>query len=189
MTPIVLSPPASEPVTLAQARAFLKLDDTSEDELLGSLITAARLMVEAASGRILLDQSWRLVFDRWPADGAIRLPLSPVSAISAARVYDVLGVAQPVVEGSLVLDAACDPPVMRIVGELPELGRQRGAIEIDLVAGFGPQPDAVPAPLRQGVLRLAARWFEQRGDVASRDAEALPKDIALLIAPYRRARL
>lgn len=189
MTPIVLSPPASEPVTLAQARAFLKLDDTSEDELLGSLITAARLMVEAASGRILIDQSWRLVFDRWPADGAIRLPLSPVSAISAARVYDVLGVAQPVAEGSLVLDAACDPPVMRTVGELPEIGRQRGAIEIDLVAGFGQQPDGVPAPLRQAVLRLAARWFEQRGDVASRDAEALPKDIALLIAPYRRARL
>lgn len=189
MTPIVLSPPAAEPVTLAQARAFLKLDDTAEDELLGSLITAARLMVEARSGRILVDQSWRLVLDRWPAGGEIRLPLSPVSAVSAARVYDVQGSAQAVAEGVLALDAASDPPVLRIAGEVPEIGRERGAVEIDLVAGFGPQPDAVPALLRQAVLRLAARWFEQRGDVASRDAEALPKEIAVLVAPFRRARL
>jgi uncharacterized phiE125 gp8 family phage protein len=189
MTPIVLSPPAAEPVTLAQARAFLKLDETAEDELLGSLITAARLVVEARSGRILVDQSWRLVLDRWPAGGAIRLPLSPVSAIIAARVYDLLGSPQPVAEGSLALDGAGDPPMLRIVGEVPEIGRERAAIEIDLVAGHGPQPDAVPAPLRQAVLRLAARWFEQRGDVAARDAEALPREIAALVAPFRRARL
>lgn len=189
MTPLALTPPAQEPVSLTEARMFLRLDQTAEDDLLGTLITAARLMVEAASGRLLVDQTWRIVIDRWPESGEIRLPLSPVGAITAARVYDLLGVAQPVAPDALRLDKAADPPVVRIVAEVPEIGRARGAIEIDVVAGFGATAAAVPVLLRQAVLRLAARWFERRGDVVGRDAEALPPEIMALIAPFRRARL
>lgn len=72
---------------------------------------------------------------------------------------------------------------------MPEIGRTHGAIEIDIAVGFGATAAAVPAPLRQAVLRLAARWFEQRGDVAGRDAQALPVAIAALVAPFRRGRL
>lgn len=189
MTPLALTPPAQEPVSLSEARTFLRLDQAEEDDLLGTLITAARLMVEAASGRLLVDQTWRIVIDRWPDGGEIRLPLSPVGAITAARVYDALGVAQPVSPAALQLDTAADPPVVRIVAEVPEIGRSRGAIEIDVVAGFGATAVAVPVLLRQAVLRLAARWFERRGDVVGRDAEALPPEIMALIAPFRRARL
>lgn len=57
MTPLALTPPAEEPLSLAEARAFLRLDETAEDNLLATLITAARLMVEAASGRLLVDQT------------------------------------------------------------------------------------------------------------------------------------
>lgn len=189
MTPLALTPPVQEPVSLSEARTFLRLDQAEEDDLLGTLITAARLMVEAASGRLLVDQTWRIVIDRWPDGGEIRLPLSPVGAITAARVYDALGVAQPVSPAALQLDTAADPPVVRIVAEVPEIGRSRGAIEIDVVAGFGATAVAVPVLLRQAVLRLAARWFERRGDVVGRDAEALPPEIMALIAPFRRARL
>jgi uncharacterized phiE125 gp8 family phage protein len=189
MTPIALTSPVSEPVSLAEAKLFLRLDAADEDELITTLITAARLMIEAASGRMLIDQTWRIVLDRWPEGGEIRLPLAPVSAIAAARVYDVLGSAQPVTEAALALDIRSNPPVIRIVGEVPEIGRERGAIEIDVVAGYGATAVAVPAPLRQAVLRLTTRWFEQRGDVVGRDAAALPGEILALVAPYRRARL
>lgn len=189
MTPLALEPPVAEPVSLAEARLFLRLDQTEEDDLLATLITAARLMVEAVSGRCLIDQRWRIVLDRWPVGGEIRLPLSPVGAIEAARVYDLLGVAQAVAGTALALDTLADPPLIRIVGEVPEIGRAHGAIEIDITAGYGTSADAVPAPLRQAVLCLAARWFEQRGDVASRDAQGLPPEIMALVAPYRRARL
>lgn len=189
MTPLALTPPALEPVSLAEAKLFLRLDQAEEDDLLGTLITAARLMIEAASGRMLIEQGWRIVIDRWPERGEIRLPLSPVSAIVAARVYDALGVAQAVASGALELDMVADPPVIRVRGDVPEIGRMRGAIEIDIVAGYGAAASAVPALLRQAVLRLAARWFEQRGDVVGRDAEALPVEIMALVAPFRRARL
>lgn len=97
--------------------------------------------------------------------------------------------AQAVANASLTVDKAADPPVIRLTGEVPEIGRTHGAIEIDIAVGFGATAAAVPAPLRQAVLRLAARWFEQRGDVAGRDAQALPVAIAALVAPFRRGRL
>jgi uncharacterized phiE125 gp8 family phage protein len=189
MTPLAISPPAIEPVSLVQARDFLRLDATDEDELLGMLVTASRLMVEAASGRMLIDQSWRLVLDRWPVGGELRLPLSPVQRIIAARVYDAAGNAQIVAASSLVLIKGMDPPVIAVSGSVPIPGREREAVEIDVVAGFGATPDLVPSPLRQAVLRLACRWFEQRGDVASRDAAQLPAEIAALLAPFRRLKL
>lgn len=189
MTPIALAPPAIEPVALAEARDFLRLLTGDEDELLGTLITAARLMVEAASGRVLIDQSWRLVLDCWPVGGELRLPLSPVGSIVAARVYDAGGSPQTVAASSLALIGATDPPSIVIHGPVPPPGRGRAAIEIDVVAGFGATRDLVPAPLRQAVMRLACRWFEHRGDVVGRDAAALPAEVAALVAPFRRLKL
>ena len=144
-------------------------------------------MVEATAGRMLVEQGWRIVLDAWPASGEIRLPISPVRSVAGARVYDEQGLAQAVNADALALEGS-DPPVIRLVGALPPPGRSRSAIEIDLVAGYGGEPSAVPAPLRQAILRLVARWFEDREDVVARDAERLPRGIAALIAPYRRAR-
>jgi uncharacterized phiE125 gp8 family phage protein len=189
MTPLALTPPAIEPVSLSEAKDFLRILADDEDELLGTLITAARLMVEAASGRMLIEQSWRIVLDAWPRGGEIRLPLSPVRSIAAARVHDGEGAVEAVAPAALALVAGSDPPLIAVSGPVPAPGRPRAPIEIDLVAGFGATRDTVPAPLRQAVLRLACRWFEHRGDVVSRDAARLPAEIAALVAPYRRARL
>lgn len=189
MTPLALTPPAAEPVSLSEARIYLRLDQADEDTLLATLITAARLMIEAVSGRMLIDQSWRIVLDRWPDGGEIRLPLSPVRTLSAARVYDAVGAAQAVDGAALQLDVTADPPVVRVTGVVPTVGRSRAAIEIDVVAGYGGSAASVPALLRQAVLLLAARWFEQRGDIAGRDAAVLPPEIMALVAPFRRARL
>lgn len=80
MTPLALTPPAIEPVSLSEAKDFLRIIANDEDELLGTLITAARLMIEAAAGRLLIEQSWRIVLDAWP-QGEIGLPLSPVRSL------------------------------------------------------------------------------------------------------------
>ncbi|MGX1787237.1 head-tail connector protein [Bosea sp. NPDC055332] len=189
MTPLALTPPAIEPVSLSEAKDFLRIIADDEDELLGTLITAARLMIEAASGRLLIEQGWRIVLDAWPQSGEIRLPLSPMRSLTAARVHPAVGAAETIVPSSLTLVEGSDPPLIRVTGPVPSPGRAHAAVEVDLVAGFGATRDTVPAPLRQAVLRLACRWFEHRGDVVSRDALRLPAEIAALVAPFRRVRL
>ncbi len=189
MNLMLTSPPALEPMSLAEAKLYLKLDSNDEDDLVRSLITAARLMIEAASGRLLINQTWRLLLDHWPMSGAFRLPLVPVSLVSAARVFNAAGVPTAVAGNALTLETGADPPMIWIEAAIPAPGKVRLGIEIDVIAGYGATASSVPEPFRQAILMLVARWFEHRGDIIAQPDARLPQDVLALISPFRRARL
>ena len=72
MSAILLNAPASEPVSLAEAKLFLRVEHDDDDDLIAALIAAARVQVEAQTRRALITQTWRLVRDVWPAGGCCR---------------------------------------------------------------------------------------------------------------------
>jgi uncharacterized phiE125 gp8 family phage protein len=189
MIPLLITPPATEPVTLAEAKTFLRVDTSDEDQLILSFLAAARLMVEAQARRVLISQTWRLVLDRWPVDGVLRLPLSPLISVGMARVFDANGMPQMVNPAALVAQLGSDPPNLQVMLPVPQPGRVSCGIEIDVIAGYGATSAQVPESLRQAVLRLAARWFENRGDLSFGQTPVPPADVLALVAPYRRARL
>jgi uncharacterized phiE125 gp8 family phage protein len=189
MTPQLLTPPATEPVLLDEAKDYLRIDHDDEDELVESLIRAARHLVEAASGQMLIHQDWRLSLSAWPVMGRLRLPLEPLDAILAARVFDAGGAAQPLALSTLAIDAGSRPPAILTVGAVPQPGRALNGIEIDVRVGHGASRAEVPPPLRHAVLRLMAHWFENRGDATDERVAAMPGDVTALTAPWRRARL
>ena len=187
--PLLLAGPAVEPVSLAEAKAWLKIDGADEDDLVGALVTSARLVVEGATRRMLITQSWRLVRDDWPRGPALDLPLAPLRAIDAISVIDSAGVARTLAPASYRIDANADSARL-CFNETPPAPGRAGGIEIDVTVGYGAAPASVPAPLRQAILALAARWFENRGDaMAPPSTDPLPSPVAELIAPYRRWRL
>jgi uncharacterized phiE125 gp8 family phage protein len=186
MIPIFVDGPAVEPVTLPDMKAYLRLDDDGQDDLVSGLIKAARLMVESVSRRILIEQRWRVVMDRWPQGRKVMLPLSPLLAVDRVRVLDAAGIATEVAAGSIEMDAASDPPCL-VVSDAPAPGKARNGIEIALRAGYGPSPDAVPATLRLAIKILVAHWFENRGDVVGE--QILPPEAMSLVTPFQRARL
>ncbi len=59
MKRLLLEGPAVEPVTLAEAKAHVRVDADDEDDLLGALIVAARVSVETEIRRVMIEQSWR----------------------------------------------------------------------------------------------------------------------------------
>jgi uncharacterized phiE125 gp8 family phage protein len=187
MIPIRVDGPAVEPVTLSEMRAHLRLDHEAEDDLVTGLVKAARLMVEAASRRILMEQRWRLLLDRWPRDGVVTLPLAPVIAVDRVALIGAQGQESDLPPGAYDPDLLADPPRLVVAAPAPAPGRDRRGIVIDLRAGFGPAPEDVPAPLRLALKILVARWFENRGDIAG--AQDLPPDALALIAPFQRPRL
>jgi uncharacterized phiE125 gp8 family phage protein len=186
MNPILVDGPAVEPVTLAEMKTYLRVDDDAEDELIAGLVKAARLTVEAASRRILIGQRWRVMLDRWPQAGAVPLPLCPLISIESITIIDASGTATEISPDAIAVDALSDPPRIE-VSSSPQPGQARNGIVIELIAGYGSAPEAVPATLRLAVKILVARWFENRGDVTGE--QALPPEAAALIAPFRRARL
>lgn len=189
MFPTLIDGPAGEPVSLSEMKTWLRLDGDDEDDLVMALVTAARLTIEASTRRFMMAQTWRLTLDGWPPGGTLRLPLAPVRHLVAARVWTGEGVSVAVPPGSLRLRAGDDPATLRVAGPVPLPGVADGGIEIDLSVGFGATAAQVPAPLRQAVRVLATRWFENRGDGIDPQAQDLPRDILVLTAPYRAARL
>lgn len=187
MNPIRVDGPAVEPVSLADARAHLRLDDTHEDDLVAALIEAGRLLLESATRLIFINQSWRLILEEAPRGMRLHLPLAPIIAITEIRAIDAQGAPSVVDPQEYRLRAGAQPPTLMLEESFPRLP---GGIEIDLEAGFGPAPENVPAPLRQALRMLVARWFEERGDgVGEPETGVLPPDVALMIAPYRHLRL
>jgi uncharacterized phiE125 gp8 family phage protein len=178
MSLALLAPPAEEPLTLADAKAFAKIETPDDDMLVQALILSARMHVEAATRRLLVTQSWRLGLDT-AREGRILVPVAPVQSVAAIRRIDASGVASVVDPSTYTADIASVPSVIRLAAAA------EGRIEVDLVLGYGPA-SAVPEPLRHALRLLVAAWYEDRGGLAmTGEGAALPVTVEALIAPYR----
>ena len=190
MTLVLITPPAVEPVSLVEAKAHLRLTGTDDDDYLAALIAAARIQVEAATRRVLIEQTWRAYRDEWPSDGRVTLPLMPVRSIAEITLYDADGTPTVLAADRWSLDTASSPARLFLRGAAPASRRVFNGLEIDVVAGYGPSGLDVPQPLRLAVMMLVARWYENREGVAY---GVVPSSIAdpfeALVAPFRVTRL
>jgi uncharacterized phiE125 gp8 family phage protein len=182
----ILARGTSEPVTLAEAKLHLRVDLSNDDALITAMISAAREMVERYTSRTLIYTAYRLTMDNWPYD--IELPRSP--AIEAAanlvtgiayitpriRYYDGDGNQQTMTYAAGDFEILLDnnPPLL----VLPPSGiwpvtypLQRGAIEIDWIAGYGSASTGIPELLRLAIMMLVAHWYEHREAVGSFGSE------------------
>ena len=188
MISYLLAGAAQEPVSLAEAKAFLKVDDGAEDGLIETLIGAARLHVEGVTGKALLNQSWRVVLDRWPENRVVRLPVSPFMSLTAINAIDEAGASHEVPLAQFMRE----PDRLLLpagVNGMPVLQERQG-IEIDYVAGFGEDPEDVPTDLRQALLVLVAHWHENRDAVVVAGSGAVvPLGFDRMVATHKRVRL
>ncbi len=183
--------PAEEPVTVAEAKAHLRIDGSAEDILIASLIVTSRLHVEAALGFALITQGWRLTLDKWPEGGTVLFPLRPIRSVTSVTVRDESGDAVVVSSSGYLLDGeALRPRLVPRDGTWPAPGRQTNGIEIAFEAGIGDEAADIPQPIRHAILLLVAHWYEHRDplEVGAAGA-AIPAVVSDLLRPYREVRL
>jgi uncharacterized phiE125 gp8 family phage protein len=176
MSSILLTAPATEPLTLADAKAFLRVAQDA----------AARSHVEAQTRRALITQTWRLVRDCWPPEGRLAVTPAPLRSVAAARIYDAAGMTHYIDAAVFIIDKAASM-LSFAPATLASPGRLAAGIEIDIVVGYGDAPANVPEALRQALFLLVCHWYENRGLIAigNYNIAVLPATIAALIAPYR----
>lgn len=188
MISYLLAGPAQEPVSLAEAKAFLKVDDSAEDGLITTLIGAARLHIEGVTGRALLAQDWRMVRDAWPDNRYVRLPVGPLINVIGITAYDDAGIGHAVPLAQFLREPEALVLPASVAG-MPAL-RERQGLEIDYRAGFGPDPEDVPQDISQALLVLLGYWFEHRDAVIVAGSGAVvPSGFDRLVAGYKRVRL
>lgn len=188
---VLVTGPGAEPLSLDEVKMHLRVDGTTEDALITSLLITSRLHIEAALGIALITQSWKLILDAWPANGEVALPIAPVAEVTQVRILAADGTPETLSSGAFLVDASRRPArLVPSAGAWPKPRRKVAGIEIDISAGFGAAPDDVPEPIRQALLLLVAHWYEHRDPVEiGAPATAVPHAVSRLLNPYRPVRL
>lgn len=169
----LLTAPAEEPVSLAEARAHLRVDTVDDDALIGALIVAAREVAETRTGRALVTQRWRLTLDTWPDAGdgypgatQILLPKPPLASVDAISYLDANGTRQTLDPSAyqIILDTLVGIVQPAYATSWPACRATPGSIRIDYTAGYGTAA-AVPQTLKAWMLLAIATWYAQRETV------------------------
>lgn len=181
----LITEPVLEPVTLDDAKLFLRLDTADDDPVVITMAVASRRLVEQATRNCLLQQTWRFGFDGWPVCGQVRLPLAPLMSLTAVTVLDATGVRQPQALSNFSINGSGGASTIQVNGKPPIPAASTGGIQIDAMLGYGTSALAVPQPLRMAVLLILNRLYEMRG----LDDSSIPAAAQALIAPYVRRAL
>lgn len=157
---------------VAAARAYLRVEGTGEQALFERVAASAVALGEAFTGCVFVR---RTVEERVATtSGWTALAAVPVAVIESVLRPD--GAALPVGAYAVDIDAEAHGWV-RVTGAAQ-------VVTVRCSAGLAATWDALPAPLAQGAVLLAAHLFENR----SADAQP-PAAVAALWRPYRRLRL
>src|ERR1700743_532806 len=174
------TPPATEPVTLAEAKVHLKVDSTDDDALIGTLIAAARPKGEWNTGRALITQSWTLAADGWPGDGVFEIPFPPLQSVTSVTAYALDDTATVLDPSTYQVDTVSSPARLSLKASAspPVNLRALNAVEIVFTAGYGGSENAVPALIREAILEIVADMYVNRGDT-----DEVPLAAMALLAP------
>ena len=136
----------TQPVTLEEAKAFLRVDGTDEDAVITSMLAAAIAEAEDITHARITGQTvtWN------QAEPGI-LPVRPVSGVTVS-------VDGAVVSSSLYLFAPSEGTGPAVIGWLD--GFPEGEVTVTMTVGFSSQ--TLPAPIRQWILARVSTFFEQR---------------------------
>lgn len=198
MSRTLVTAPAAEPLTLADAKGFLRVDGADEDALITALVVAARRAGEAFTGRAWITQTWRLSLDFFPsrgdgggARGALELPLPPLQSVASVTTYDDADTPSVFAAAGTFVDTASTPGrlVLRRGQTWPSALRVAGAIEIEFVAGYGDDASDVPEELRHGARLLLGHLYENREATIEVAAGELPLGARALWESYRMVSL
>lgn len=187
----VVSAPATEPVTLAEAKAHLRVEHTADDAYITTLIEAVRTCIEGITHRALVTQTLELTLDAFPScSGVVRLPRNPVSAVTSVQYIDDAGITQTLDAAKYRVDLKSI--VARLTpayGEIwPTTRPITNAVIVTFTAGYG-TAGAVPKAIKQAILLSIGTYYDTLREtvIVGDSVQEVPPAAGFLLGPYRVA--
>jgi uncharacterized phiE125 gp8 family phage protein len=178
--------PTTEPVTLAEAKAQLRLTsyETSEDTYIEGLIPVCRAWCEAFANRAYCTQT---VVARYTGFGhKMVLPLNPVISITSITYIDSNGDTHTVDASNYNLDNYSDPafiyPDYNYTWPTPR--QDYNCVTVTYQAGYDADPsdtDDVPYPVKQAIKMLVGHYYNNREQVVQGALTEVPLGVYSLL--------
>lgn len=179
--------PSASPISLAEAKAQMRVEGTDDDTIIQRLIDAAVAFVDVqgALGFAMITQTW----GQWlsPNPGTVQLSLGPVQSVSAVKYYDVDGVLQTATLSDFnVFGTPNRITVSPKSGKAwPVTQTRDDAIKIEYVIGYGATSASVPQTVRHALMMLVAHWYENRETSSEKQMVDLPYGFSEMIGIER----
>lgn len=193
---VLAAAPAVPVLSTADAKLYLRVTSAREDLEIADLVAAATAWLDGKDGvlgRAILEQTWTLYLDCFPACRVLSLPLPPLISVESVTYVDQNGVTQTWSSALYTVHAGERAELEPVYGgSWPSIRRQRRSIAITFKAGYGATEADCPRPLRQAVRFMVADAFMQREtSVLGISATEVKSSVTVdrLIRPFRIPRL
>lgn len=191
MTIYQVSQPAYEPVSLALAKGWMRIDDgdTSQDATVAMLVKAMREDAENLTGRAFVQRQLRLYLHTWPivaGRNQFTLPFPPLISVESIKYRDVAGTLQTLAADQYVVHAWKEPGI--VVPEWnvswPFIRSVPDSIQVSFTAGYAPgspqdeagAQEVMPAKLKLWMEAKAATLFKGREQYVTGNLVRVPRD-------------
>jgi len=177
----------TEPVSLIEAKAHLRVTDSNSDTLISSLIKTARQHCENFTGRALASQTFELIMDSFPS--VIELPMPPVTSLIATdcgiKYKDSDGVETTLASTEYIFYDSEPAVIVNAYGKSwpTFIPYPIGAVKVRYVAGYTTN---IPEPIKQAIMLLVGHLYENREAInIGNIINEVPFGVTTLLFPYR----
>lgn len=177
--------PSTEPLTYAEAKAYLRLNDDSEQTIVTSMITASRLVVEEHTGRPLISQIWAAQLDyNELSTYIVNINKAPLLSVEDVKYYDVNNTLQTLIASSWEADIYGNPARFRLK-TIPKCYERMNALQVNFTCGYS-NAASVPQDIKAAMYFILGHLYENRQDVVTgTQVNEMPKASVYLLESYR----
>lgn len=212
----LITPPAAEPISLTDAKSFLKVDTTDDDTFITAIIKSARRHAESYTKRKLITQVWEYWLDEFPGgigggntrwwDGVVErplsylagwgrevvLPLPPFQTLNFLNTYDLSDNLSAFDTTKLIIDTPTEG-LGRIALKFGQIWpvpiRLTNSVQINFTVGYGTDSSLIPEDIMEAMRIMIGHFYEKRQPTESGRALDLPLSVDDLLQPWRVLRL
>ena len=181
--PAAVAAPTTEPITLAQAKAQLRVDHSDDDSVITAMTKAARAHIEAACAvRFAARTGVTIKCDSF--EDMARMPESPVASITSITYLDTTGTSQTLAGTVYELRSdGLDAGIVLKSGQTWPATQPGSRITVTAAIGYA----IAPEDIQHAMLMLTAHFYDNRATVnVGNITSELPFTVNAMICNHRR---